>query len=250
MGIMHASPVGRAITQAFESCLKQVAGGYTTYKCPAGVLTIGWGTTNSDVVFAPGEVWSKQKCDQIFADSLAAKYEPAILKRFPNIVFTQNQFDALVGITYNCGPGCLDGSIGRAIRSGDFATVPKYMARWNKANGKTLAGLVRRRKAEGELWSGNVEAALRTAQTTAPGTTARTRETPKPTTRELARETPKTTAALAADGAITGGTAVNHDGAAPTAGTTGAVIVGGVLVGLALAVVAAVLWKRLSEEWA
>lgn len=247
---MHTSPIGQQITKAFESCLKPVPAGYTTYFCPAGVLTIGWGTTNDDVKFAKGDVWSRERCDQVFADSLARKYEPAINKRFPGIVFTQHEYDALVGITYNCGPGCLDGNIGAAIRAGDFASVPKYMARWNKGGGKVLAGLVRRRKAEGQLWSGDITGALATAQTTMPGTIARTRETPKPTTRELVRETPKLSGALAADGTATGSTVATHDNTAPTAQTTGALIVGGVLVGVVLVATIAVVWKRLSMEWA
>ena len=251
---MKTSSTGIALIQAFESCLKPNGDGrFRTYRCPAGVVTIGWGTTAADVAnLTEGEVWSRDKCDDVFIASLA-KYEAMVDRAAATRVkpLLQHQFDALVSLVYNCGPKALAGNVGKAVREGRDAEVPALMARWNKAGGKVLAGLVRRRKAEGELWAGDTQAAARTAQTVFPGTVARSREVPAPSAADLAKATRKTTTAVAvaAGGTIAAGTTATAGGESGTIPTA-------VLVGLGLAVVLfaglmlARRWKALTEEWA
>lgn len=161
---MKTSQNGKALIQAFESCLKRLPDGrYTTYRCPANVTTIGWGTTASDVPgLKDGEIWTKTRCDDVFAASLA-KYEKAVTSAADGASLSQNQFDALVSIAYNCGPGVFGGSIGSALRSRNLSSVPALMARWNKAGGKVLKGLVRRREAEGLMFAGDIDGAFRVA---------------------------------------------------------------------------------------
>ena len=66
----------------------------------------------------------------------------------------QNQFDAMVSWVYNLGGGNLKAStLLKVLNAGDYAGVPAQMLRWNKAGGKVLEGLTRRRQAEPELWS-------------------------------------------------------------------------------------------------
>ena len=66
---------------------------------------------------------------------------------------TQNQFDALVAWTFNLGPTNLKSStLLTRLNSGDLDDVPHQIKRWNKAGGKVLDGLVRRREAEALLW--------------------------------------------------------------------------------------------------
>ena len=248
---MKTSATGIALIQAFESCLKPTGNGrYGTYLCPAKVLTIGWGTTHDDAPdLKPGDVWTRETCDRVFADSLSVRYEPALAKRFPGVALTQSQYDALVSFVYNVGPGGLDGNVGRAVRDGRYDEVPMYLARWNKGGGKVLAGLVRRRKAEGQLWVGDRAAASKTAQTILPGTMPQSREAPAPNVTELARATPKTTAAVAA-----GTTTAAAGGTVPTEPdqiVASSVIVGfGVVVALVAVVVLARRWKALREDWA
>lgn len=228
-----------------------MAGGYTTYLCPANVLTIGWGTTRHDVPsLQPGDVWTREKCDQVFENSLGtygAIVEKAVAGRPAPLA--PHQFGALRSLVYNCGGAAVAGSVGRAVREGRDADVPELMARWNKGGGKVLAGLVRRRRAEGLLYRGEIAAAYRVAEATVPGSMPQSREVPKPTVAELARATPKSTAAVVAGAttAATGG--ATHSGPEHIVST--AVIVG---AGLVLALVVGVLvvrrWRVLAADWA
>jgi lysozyme len=73
------------------------------------------------------------------------------------VPLTQNQFDALVSLCYNIGSGNLISStLVKMLKAGnDKAEVAKQFLRWNKAAGKELAGLTRRRNAEAELFLGH-----------------------------------------------------------------------------------------------
>ena len=69
------------------------------------------------------------------------------------VALDQNQFDALVSFVFNVGAGAFaDSTLLRKLNEGRYDAVPKELDRWVKAGGKTLEGLVRRRKAEGELF--------------------------------------------------------------------------------------------------
>ena len=69
---------------------------------------------------------------------------------------TQNQFDAMVSWVYNLGNGNLNAStLLKVLNSADYAGVPAQMMRWNKAGGKVLEGLTKRRQAEADLFCGN-----------------------------------------------------------------------------------------------
>ena len=71
------------------------------------------------------------------------------------VELNQSQFDALVAWTFNLGVGNLrQSTMLRKLNEGDYQSVPSEMNRWNKAGGKTLDGLIRRRKAEGLLFEG------------------------------------------------------------------------------------------------
>jgi peptidoglycan hydrolase-like protein with peptidoglycan-binding domain len=74
------------------------------------------------------------------------------------VPLNQNQFDALVSFTYNLGPGWTVEKTGirDALRARRYRDVPREMQKWVKANGQTLPGLVRRRKAEGRLFAAPV----------------------------------------------------------------------------------------------
>ena len=72
-----------------------------------------------------------------------------------NVPLSQNQFDAIVSWVFNLGNGNLQAStMLKVINSGDHAGVPAQIKRWNKAGGKVLEGLVRRREAEALLYEG------------------------------------------------------------------------------------------------
>jgi len=75
------------------------------------------------------------------------------VERYIAVPLTDNQYVALVSFTFNLGAGSLKTStLRRRLNTGDYDAIPSELARWVKAGGKALAGLVRRRVAEGELF--------------------------------------------------------------------------------------------------
>lgn len=135
---MNISEVGLNLIKQFEGCR------LTAYKDSVGVLTIGHGHTKG--------VKSGQKITQAQADAYlkqdVATAEKAVSKYKYN--YNQNQFDALVSFTFNCGAANL-----KQITANGTRTLEQISARlpqYNKASGKVLAGLVRRRAAEKALF--------------------------------------------------------------------------------------------------
>jgi GH24 family phage-related lysozyme (muramidase) len=81
-----------------------------------------------------------------------AEYE-GYVNNLVTVELNQNQFDAMVSWVYNLGGGNLGAStLLKVLNAGDFAGVPAQMLRWNKAGGKVLEGLTRRRQAEADLF--------------------------------------------------------------------------------------------------
>lgn len=119
----------------------------TAYKCPAGVWTIGWGTT----IYMTGQrVRQGDKITQEEADNLLYWYCSHI--KFPQGQFGCNQKVALYSVIYNTGQDGFDKSKCRkAIERQDWETAFKEW-NWTKSNGKELKGLVTRRKQERELF--------------------------------------------------------------------------------------------------
>ena len=118
------------------------------YKCPAGVWTIGYGHTK-DV--QPGDSWSEDHADHMLEVEME-EYEKYI-NDLVEVELNQNQFDAMVSWVYNLGVGNLQSStLLKVLNAGDYAGVPEQIMRWNKAGGKVLEGLTRRRQAEADLF--------------------------------------------------------------------------------------------------
>jgi lysozyme len=155
------TPAGANLIKHFESCLQPVKGGFKAYKCPANVLTIGWGHTNHHgLKFDSSDIWSQADCDAAFTDDMKG-FESAV-KRLVTVPLTAYQFDALVSFTYNVGEGNLSKStLLKKVNAGDFGSwsedkggtgAAAEFPKWNKANGKVLNGLVRRRASEALLF--------------------------------------------------------------------------------------------------
>jgi lysozyme len=115
-----------------------------------GVPTIGYGSTGPDIKI--GMVWTTEQCEERLKKDLE-KFEKAILTSV-KVPLTQNQFDALVCFTYNVGSGAFTGSTLLKLlnKSESITKVADQFLRWNKAGGKEVAGLTRRRAAERELF--------------------------------------------------------------------------------------------------
>jgi lysozyme len=147
--------MAREINQAGIDLVKQFEGFYAdAYICPAGVLTIGYGHT--------GDVLEDQCIDEIAAETLLRAdlhSACASVERLVNVPLSDNQFAALASFAFNCGAGNLAAStLLKKLNHGNYDAAPAELARWVKATDpatgkkRPLAGLVRRRSAEAELW--------------------------------------------------------------------------------------------------
>ncbi|NBX02694.1 MAG: lysozyme [Alphaproteobacteria bacterium] len=116
------------------------------YICPAGKGTIGYGHVLADGEIYPNGV-SSQKAGALLLQDVG-EAERAVC-RLAGCDLSQGQFDALVSFVFNLGAGALARStLLRKLNAGDYAGAAKEFLRWDKAGGKKLAGLSRRRMAE------------------------------------------------------------------------------------------------------
>lgn len=118
----------------------------TTYKCPAGMYTIGYGHTRG--VTRGMKITEEEASAYLTAD---LRNSEKAVERYDSIYhWNQNEFDALVSFTFNCGAANLRSLLrnGRRNRSQIAETLPLY----RKAGGKVLKGLERRRAAEKALF--------------------------------------------------------------------------------------------------
>jgi len=141
------------ISTAGLDLIKQFEGlRLTAYECAAGVWTIGWGHTGKDAV--PGKTITKDRAEQILRIDVR-RFEDAV-NLLITVPLNQQQFDALVSFTFNCGVGALEEStLRKRLNKGeDPNTVAREeLPKWVKAGSKTLPGLVERREKEVELFT-------------------------------------------------------------------------------------------------
>lgn len=156
----RTSQKGIDLIHSFES-LK-----LSTYKDPGPTglpITGGWGSTRDENgnPFKLGRTEPKEYWDRLFVRDLAAT-EQGVALLLGNAPTTQAQFDALVSFAYNVGLDIDDDTIAEGLGDstllkkhlrGDYAGAKAEFAKWNKAKGKVLNGLTRRRAAEAALYS-------------------------------------------------------------------------------------------------
>ena len=125
----------------------------TAYLCPAGIPTIGYGHTGSDVT--KSDVGVKTISEEEASDLLREDVKKAenAVNRKVLVPISQNQYDALISFTYNLGEGNLASStLLRLLNQGDYEGAQKEVDNWNKAGGTPLLGLTTRREAEAALF--------------------------------------------------------------------------------------------------
>ncbi len=152
------------------------------YLCPAGVLTIGYGHTNSagGDLFKEGERWSEVRA-RIVLDRDLARFARGVESSLKGRPVSQFQFDALVSFAFNVGIVAFRKStVLRRVLAGDEAGAGAALLMWTKAGGKTLPGLVRRRKGERELFEGDIFAAMSSAHATPARTQPKIADAPRP----------------------------------------------------------------------
>ncbi|WP_256660300.1 lysozyme [Pseudomonas sp. RIT623] len=141
----HALRIGTP--KGFNHCYDTYRDGYQD---AVGVWTIGYGTTRG---VKAGMSISKEQAERMLLNDVQ-RFEPEV-QRLVTAPLNQNQWDALISFTYNLGSANLESStLRRLLNVGDYAAAAEQFPRWNKAGGKVLPGLVRRRAAERELFLG------------------------------------------------------------------------------------------------
>jgi len=136
------------------------------YRCPAGLWTVGVGHVlypEQAAMKMPermalplkaehDKLWSIGGVDAIFRSDLL-RFESGVLRLCPDTANRQSHFDALVSFSFNLGLGALQSSTLRMkYNRGDVQGAADEILKWNKAGGKVLQGLVKRRAAERALF--------------------------------------------------------------------------------------------------
>lgn len=142
---MRTSEQGLLLIKKFEGLKLE------SYKCSAGVWTIGYGHTSN---VKRSDKITKDEAENLLQNDLIY-FESAICD-FVKVPLNQNQFDALVSFVFNIGVGAFSTStMLKFINANHFPLAAGQFDRWVYAKGKKLEGLVKRRKEEKELFLGN-----------------------------------------------------------------------------------------------
>lgn len=152
---MTTSTTGINLIKQFEGCR------LTAYKPVAAeqYYTIGYGHYGADVT--AGMTITQAQADAYLKSDLA-KYEKSV--NALGLTLTQNQFDALVSFTYNCGAGNLK----KLVNNRTLTEIADALLLYNKGSGQVLAGLTKRRKAERELFLKDYVSSTSATSTTVP----------------------------------------------------------------------------------
>lgn len=155
------------------------------YRDPVGIWTIGFGHT--DAAGAPkhatskGLILSDEAATEILANDLG-QYAAAV-ERAVKVPLNDNQFAALVSFTYNVGAGALAKStLVKKLNAGNYGAVRAELAKWNKAGGKVLKGLTRRRAAEADLFEAKTASPAPVPPSPAPKPAEPVKRAPEPST--------------------------------------------------------------------
>jgi lysozyme len=139
---------GLALIKHFEGCYLEA------YRDAVGVLTIGYGHTglshNDGTVFK-GRVVTPQDAQNLLSHDM--RHFSARVEKLVRVPLNQDQFDALVSFDFNTG-ALHKSTLLRKLNNSDYEGAAQEFLKWDKAGGKTLAGLTRRRKCEAALFKG------------------------------------------------------------------------------------------------
>lgn len=142
------SPAGAKLIESFEGCILH------PYNDPYNA-TIGIGHL---IHFGPfTDADTRRYAGFTYTDALRlleqdVQTTETSIRELIHVELNQHQWDALVDLAYNCGPGVLDGQVGELINSRSFAAAADAWQAWDHAGGELLPGLARRRRAERLLW--------------------------------------------------------------------------------------------------
>ena len=125
------------------------------YLDAVNIPTIGWGNTfyeNMKKVTLQDEPITEERANSLFNFLVTTNYVN-VVNRLVIVDINQNQFDALVSFVYNLGSGNFEKStLLKKVNQEDFIGASLEFEKWNRASGKVLSGLTKRRLAEKELF--------------------------------------------------------------------------------------------------
>ena len=143
MNSLTYSKNGLSLTESFESCA------FSAYQDQRGVWTIGWGHTGAGA-------YSGATCTQEQADTWLqqdAQWAAGVVNKMVNIPLSQDEFDALVDFVFNCGSGkFISSTLLKDLNAGNLTAAADQFDQWDHSSGKVVAGLLRRRQAETNLF--------------------------------------------------------------------------------------------------
>lgn len=147
---MKASPHCVALIKTFEGFSAK------PYRCPAGIPTIGYGSTryadDTPVKLTDAAISEEQAA--VIMRATLVQYEDAVT-RYVAVAIGQCEFDALVDFAYNAGAQNLRTStLLKKLNAGDALGASLEFCKWVNGGGKRLPGLVKRREAERKLFMG------------------------------------------------------------------------------------------------
>lgn len=146
---MKVNKEGIDMMHHFEGCKLEA------YQCSAKVWTIGWGNTyyQDKKSVKQGDKITQEQADELF-EMIMNEFSIMVRKVLKKEI-SENRFSAIVCFAYNVGMGNLKAStlLKKVNINPDDPTIPSEFLRWNKAGGKVLNGLTRRRQAEADLYA-------------------------------------------------------------------------------------------------
>lgn len=139
-----------SVTQQTVDLVKKFEGFRSkAYRCPAGVWTIGYGTTSG---VSKGQQVTQGEAELMLSTDLAVAINA--VRNAVKVKLNDNQLSALASFVYNVGEGAFKGStLLKKLNAGDYGAVPSELRKWTHAGGRMLVGLAVRRDAEAKLWN-------------------------------------------------------------------------------------------------
>lgn len=143
-----ATQVAASLARRFEGLR------LTPYLCPAGIPSIAFGATfyeDGTRVQLTDPPITRERAEQLLEWSVRTVYLPAVMKLCPAVPDAY-KLAALIDFAFNLGAGrLLSSTLRKRVNAGDWEAVPAELMKWTKGGGKTLKGLVQRRRAESAL---------------------------------------------------------------------------------------------------